>query len=338
MHQNLKMLRLLCLSVLLLSTCSREPLLTFNGQTMGTWYTVKICAKTTEQDQKYIYYNIDMALQQVNRSLNHFDPESEISRFNAYRGTDPYPVSSMFMEVAGVAEQIYHASEGAFDPTVGELVRLWGFGKSDSIRVPLRADIEQALKHVGMHKVRIFENMIVKEDPDVQFDFSAIAKGYGVDVLAQTLYGLGYENLLVEIGGEVRTYGSRNGKPWRIGIAAPDEISHAGQQNVSVINVTNMACATSGDYRQYYEMNGKRYSHLIDPGTGYSIDHELTSVTVTAESCMLADALATAVIVMGKKKGMELIESMENVEALFIYRDKDGNLRSHVSSKWENKL
>jgi FAD:protein FMN transferase len=338
MHHDLKILRLLCLCVFLLSACSREPLLTFNGQTMGTWYTIKICAQTTEQDREYIYYNIDMALKEVNRSLNPFDPESEISGFNAYRGEDPYPVSSMFCEVAGTAQKVYHASQGAFDPTVGELVTLWGFGKSDSINIPSKTDIGNALKHVGMNKVRILENMLIKDDPEVKLDFSAIAKGYGVDVLAQRLYGLGYENLLVEIGGEVRTYGSRNGKPWRIGIAAPNELHDADQQNVSVINIRDMACATSGDYRQYYEINGKRYSHLIDPKTGYPINHELTSVTVTAESCMLADALATAVIVMGKKKGMELIESMENVEALFIYRDRDGNFRSHISSNWDKHL
>ncbi|MBW6457775.1 MAG: FAD:protein FMN transferase, partial [FCB group bacterium] len=271
MHQHLKMIRFLCLCWLLLSACSREPLLTFNGQTMGTWYTIKISAPTTEQDREYIYYNIDMALKQVNRSLNPFDPESEISGFNAYRGTDPYPVSSMFSEVAVTAEKVYRASGGAFDPTVGELVRLWGFGKSDSIRVPSKNDIDNALEHVGMHKLRIFDNMIMKEDPDVQLDLSAIAKGYGVDGIAQTLYGLGYENILVEIGGEVRTYGTRNGKPWRIGIASPDEMPGSGRENISVINITDMACATSGDYRQYHEMEGKRYSHLIDPKTGYPI-------------------------------------------------------------------
>jgi FAD:protein FMN transferase len=167
----------------------------------------------------------------------------------------------------------------------------------------------------------------------VQLDFSAIAKGFGVDLVMEEIELLGYENILVEIGGEVRTKGKRAGKFWRIGIAVPDENNIGNKQTAEAISLKDIACATSGDYQQFYIEEGERYTHLIDPKTGYPIKHEVTSVTVVAESCMLADAAATAAIVLGKTKGLAFIESLEGVEALFIYREGD-LLKSTHSSEW----
>jgi FAD:protein FMN transferase len=331
MNKKIKLLPLLIIFVL--SSCSQESLLTLQGSTMGTWYTVKISGVDSEQDQDQIEIAINTALTKVNHSLNTYDPKSEISQFNVYDEPLSFPASESFMLVSHTAERIYKESNGAFDPTVKELVSLWGFGDQGLYKRPDSIVIETALKHVGMNKLRFIGNEVLKKDPELQLDYSAIAKGYGVDVVLEELALLGYENILVEIGGEVRAKGKRNGKPWRIGIAIPDEKNIGNEQTAKVIILNNMACATSGDYQQFYEEEGERYSHLINPKTGYPIKHEVTSVTVVTENCMLADASATAAIVLGKTKGLEFIESLDNVEAFFIYREED-LLKTVFSSGW----
>ncbi len=330
---NKKIILLPLLIILALSSCSREPLLTLQGSTMGTWYTVKISGVDSEHDQNRIEMAVNTALTKVNHSLNTYDPESEISKFNIYNEPGAYPVSEEFMLVSKTAEYIYSESNGAFDPTVKELVRLWGFGDSGISKKPDPMVLKTAMEHIGMNKIRLFVNGILKKDPELQLDYSAIAKGYGVDVVLEELVLLGYENILVEIGGEVRAKGKRNGKPWRIGIAVPDEKNIGNEQTAEVIILNNMACATSGDYQQFYEEEGERYSHLINPKTGYPIKHEVTSVTVVTENCMLADAAATAAIVLGKTKGLEFIEFLDSVEAFFIYREED-LLKTVSSSGW----
>ncbi|MCF7833274.1 MAG: FAD:protein FMN transferase, partial [Candidatus Marinimicrobia bacterium] len=306
---NKRIILLFLLIVLAFSSCSREPLLSLQGRTMGTWYTIKISNVDSEHDQERIEMAVNTALTKVNHSLNTYDPKSEISKFNAYNESGAFPVSEEFMVVSQTAERIYMESDGAFDPTVKELVQLWGFGDSGLAKRPDPQAVEMAMEHVGMQKLRLLENGILKKDPATQLDYSAIAKGYGVDIVLEELTLLGYEDILIEIGGEVRAKGSRHGKPWRIGIAVPKENNVGNQQSNETIILNNKACATSGDYQQFYEEEGERYSHLIDPKTGYPIKHDVTSVTVVAESCMLADAAATAAIVLGKTKGLEFIES-----------------------------
>jgi len=322
------------LIIFALSSCSQEPLLTLQGSTMGTWYTVKIVGVNSEHDQDRIEQAINSSLTKVNHSLNTYDPRSEISRFNAYDESLVFPASESFMLVSQTAERIYKKSNGAFDPTVRELVRLWGFGDNGLSKKPDTETLEDAMKHVGLYKLHLTDIGITKTDPDLQLDYSAIAKGYGVDIVMEDLAMLGYKDILVEIGGEVRAKGKRNGKFWRIGIATPDDKNIGNEQTTEVIILNNMACATSGDYQQFYEEEGERYSHLINPKTGYPIKHELTSVTVVAENCMVADAAATAAIVLGKTKGLEFIESLKGVEAFFIYREED-LLKTVSSSAWE---
>lgn len=297
---------------------------------MGTWYTVKIKGIKNEKDKDDIQETIELALEKVNRSLNTYDPKSEISGLNNYDKDTVFEPSKGFMQVTRAAMMIYKRSSGAFDPTVKDLVGLWGFGDKGVKKRPAPDMIDRELQHVGLNKIEIGDTGIIKRDPDVHLDYSAIAKGYGVDVVTEKLSALGYDDILVEIGGEVKAIGQN----WHIGIAVPDENNTGNMQTAKVISLKDLACATSGDYQQFFEEEGERYTHLINPKTGYPIKHEVTSVTVIAESCMIADAAATAAIVLGKSKGLDFIESLDGVEAFFIYREDD-LLKSIHSSGWK---
>ncbi len=322
------------LTGLLLISCTKEPVLTLRGETMGTFYTIKVCGAGTGDEKVRIQTTVDSVLMAVNASLNTYDPESEISKFNDCKKRTVYSFSSHFMYVTEIADSVHKISEGAFDPGISRLVDLWGFGKKSILRIPDSLAISRNRERAGMDNIQILENGILKKDPGLKLDYAAIAKGYGVDVLFRKIQKQGFKNLLVEIGGEVRAGGKCNGRPWQIGIAVPGT-DNTGNRNFSgIIALQNMACATSGDYQQFYEFEGKRYSHLINPKTGYPIEHELTSVSVIAEECIFADALATAAIVMGKHKGLKMIESLDGVEAYFIYRDRRGGLQPLASTGW----
>lgn len=329
MNKKYFLLTVVTLLLLTLTSCADDPVLILKGSTMGTWYTVKVVGVKHIEDEDTIRTVVERSLQRVNNCLNTYDPTSEISKVNALGDHMILPVSEQFRRVTDVAKSIYETSGGAFDPTVKPLVGLWGFGDGGINKRPTDKDIELALQHVGMNKVSLNSEGIEKQDPEVHLDYSAIAKGYGVDVVTNALAGLGWKDILVEIGGEVRV----KGKVWHIGIAVPDDNNPGNQRSAEIIGLKDLACATSGDYQQFYEVNGKRYTHLIDPKTGYPIRHELTSVTVIAENCMLADAAATAAIVLGKTDGMAFIEKLEGVEAFFIYRDGDV-LKPLQSSGW----
>lgn len=326
-----KILALLLITVTTITffTCSTEPQMVLQGRTMGTWYTIKVSGVESEYDRNRIEMAVNTALTKVNGSLNTYDPKSEISRFNNYSEPGAFPFSPEFMEVSRTAYMIYERSGGAFDPTVKDLVCLWGFGDEGIYRKPEKDQIKSALDHVGLDKLRIIKNGMIKKDSLVHLDYSAIAKGYGVDLVLDEIALLGYEDILVDIGGEVKV----KGKTRTIGIAVPDENNVGNKASAEILKLKNIACATSGDYQQFYVENGERYTHLIDPKTGYPIKHDVTSVTVVAESCMLADAAATAAIVLGKEKGMAFIESLEGVEAFFIYREGD-LLKPMQSSGW----
>ncbi|MDZ7797772.1 MAG: FAD:protein FMN transferase [Candidatus Marinimicrobia bacterium] len=323
------------LTGLLLVSCAKEPVLTLRGETMGTFYTIKICGAGTGNEKARIQTAADSVLKVVNASLNTYDPESEISRFNEDNKKAVYSVSSHFMYVTEIADSVHRISGGAFDPGISRLVDLWGFGKETVLHIPDSLTISRNMEHAGIDNIQILKDGILKKHPGVKLDYAAIAKGYGVDMLFREIREQGFENVLVEIGGEVRAGGKCNGRPWRIGIAVPGTDNTGNRDFSGVIALQNMACATSGDYQQFYEIEGKRYSHLINPKTGYPIEHELTSVSVIAEKCIFADALATAAIVLGRRKGPELIESLEGVEAYFIYRDRRGGLQSLASTGWE---
>jgi thiamine biosynthesis lipoprotein len=196
---------------------------------MGTWYTVKVYGVQDEHAGEKLQLAIDTALSKINTSVNTYNPESEISQFNVNVENSVFPVSSDFMRVAKVAEKINTQSQGAFDPTVKRLVELWGFGDNGVDTRPTENELKDVLKHVGFEKLQLNESGIIKNDPFTQLDFAAIAKGYGVDLVLEEIELLGYENILVEIGGEVRVKGTNGNKPWRIGIAVPtaDNVGNA---------------------------------------------------------------------------------------------------------------
>ena len=281
---------------------------------------------------------IDRRLEEVNDSLSTYRPESEINRFSRFaRAGEEFPVSRDFLEVMKTAARVHALSGGAWDGTVRPLVDLWGFGPLPPVAEPPASEkIEALLGAVGFEKIEIRPRGLVKRQASVTLDLSSIAKGYGVDQVAEVIRREGFSDFLVEIGGEVRGGGSRrDGGPWRVGInrpradAAPDEIYR-------VAALRDAAFATSGDYRNFFVRDGVRYSHVLDPRTGRPVANGVVSVSVLAPDCTLADGLATAVMVMGAEAGLALLERLEGVEGLVVVETKKG-LEDHVTSGFRSE-
>lgn len=289
------------------------------GETMGTSYSVVAVNVPAEVTEAALAEAVESTLAAVNASMSNWDPESEVSRFNAAQTTEPVEISAEFALVMTAANEVHALSNGKFDVTLFPLIELWGFGpKKPGEPIPNDAEIAEALAHVGQADLLALDGQtLAKRDPAVSVNLSAIAKGYGNDAVAQTLQEAGIGDYLVEIGGDLVTAGlNERGEPWRIGIEAPA----AGRQEVEMIlPVSGLGMATSGDYRNFFEHEGVRYSHLIDPTTGRPITHRTTSVTVLAENAMMADALATAMIVMGAEAGMEAARA-HDLAVFFISR------------------
>lgn len=324
---NLYLFLALAVSSLWLLSCSKLAALPdpieITGQTMGTTYTVKFpvgkdTAKTP--DKESLRASIGALLEEVNRRMSTYDPDSELSRFNRYTNTDWFPVSDDLARVVEASLLYSRSSGGAFDITVGPLVNLWGFGPTKVERgVPDVKEIVDTIRRVGYTgvSVKYAPGALKKDDPDLYLDLSAIAKGFGVDMVSNYLQSQGIYDYMVEIGGEVRAGGKNHlGEPWRIGISTPG----GGYDIQKVVNVSRAALATSGDYRNYYEVDGKRYSHTIDARTGRPVTHGLTSVTVITESCMEADAWATTLMVLGPDEGLNLA-LRHGLAAFFIVKD-----------------
>ena len=296
-------------------------MVTISGPTMGTTFQVKIVQSEKTMDLD-VFREINTRLEEVNRQMSTYRDTSEITQFNRSRSTDWFGVSSDFAYVLHIAHAISTWSDGAFDVTIGPLVNLWGFGPNAiPERVPSPDSIQAAKARVGYKKIHIDLSApaLKKEIPEVYCDLSAIAKGFGVDRIASYLDSLGINRYFIEIGGELRTKGHNHlGQPWRIGIASP-----AGQGELQkAIALNNMSMATSGDYHNYFERDGMRYSHTIDPRTGRPITHALASVTVLHKSCAYADGLATAINAMGPEKGFEFAEK-RNLAVFMIVRQGD---------------
>ena len=309
----------------------------FTGYTMGTQYNVKLVGLEVEEDSlKEIKKAIEDKLAQVNRQMSTYDPESEISHFNNTNLVDEFEISAGFAKVMGLSRDISEKTAGAFDPTVSPLIDIWGFGYIKKTKdFPDEIEIQEALKNVGFRKVSCSSNILKKAVPNLQLNLSAIAKGYGVDVIAGIVSESGFTNYMVEIGGEVITSGlNQSGEVWRIGVQNPAFGSEVGTDNVMVVILPQKAIATSGDYRNYFEYKGKTYSHVIDPRTGYPTESGVASASVIADTCMMADALATALMVMGPVKGLELIENIKGVEAVITVRNENG-FSNHFSSAYD---
>lgn len=313
--------------------CDLKKEVLCSGKTMGTTYHVKV-ATSVFRSTRPLQSRIDKRLEEINRSMSTFLPGSEISRFNAMDSAgESLTVSDDFFNVMQTAENLYHITDGALDGTVMPLVDLWGFGPGGYTgRVPDHAEIERSLLSVGFSGVELkAENRLIKSKPHIKLDLAAIAKGYGVDALAKLLLDLGFKNFLVEIGGEVFAEGVRkDGKKWRVGInrpvedAALDDVYH-------VVTLKGKAMATSGDYRNFFELGGRRYSHIIDPRNGYPVANGVVSASVVADKCVLADGLATAMMVMGAEKAVALANQMAGVSCLVVVRGADGSLCDYRS-------
>lgn len=310
------------------SSCNNSrranPPITLSGPTMGTQYTVKLAKLPDGISAEFLSGEINDRLRLINQQMSTYIEDSEISRFNRAAADSWFDVSPETALVVQAAQSISESTGGAFDVTVGPLVDLWNFGPDRREQtLPSDAEVDKARQRVGFAKlsVRKAPPALKKDAEGLRVDLSAIAKGYAVDAVAEILDECGVTSYMVEIGGEIRVKGSRPGAGgWRIGIESPV----SGKRRIErVIELKDIAMATSGDYRNYFEVDGKRYSHTIDSATGRPVKHALASVTVLAKDCMTADALATALLVMGPERGLAWAEE-NRVAARFVTRTKEG--------------
>lgn len=302
-----------------LASCDRTPeVIRLSGETMGTTYHVTIVDPPADKSAADLQDSIEATLAAVNASMSTWDPESEVSLFNAAETTEPTVISEDLADVIEAADAIHALSAGKFDITLGPLIDLWGFGaKRPGDPMPSDEAIASALENVGQKRLIDLKEgpRLAKHREDVSINLSAIAKGYGIDQVAEALRGAGVQNYLVEIGGDLVASGENPlGNDWVIGIERPD----ARQRTVElVIPLADLGAATSGNYRNYFEQDGIRYSHIIDPTTGRPVTHRTSSVTVVAKSAMVADGLATALLATGEELGIDIAEE-NNIAALFI--------------------
>lgn len=316
------------------------PYLKIQGETMGTTYSLTYSSAVNYQSA------IDSLLIDINSQVNTYDSTSLISRFNREKSLEiSSGLAPHFMLNYSVARDIYETTDGYFDPTVMPLVYYWGFGKRKiAVQQSDEAKIKQLLATTGFEKT---EMEVLKDgtiyiykvnSPETQLDFSAIAKGYGVDAVAKLLRDKGVENYLVEIGGETVTLGKNpSGKIWTLGINTPAEGTNPNTDFKALIELENKAIATSGNYRNYYEVNGKKYAHTINPKTGYPEMSNLLSASVVVEDCMVADAYATAFMAMGLEKAWELVRKQEGMEAYFIY-DDNGEMKVKATDGFQKLI
>ena len=291
-----------------------------SGATMGTTYTIKVIGDPSDTLQA----EIDRIFADINRKMSTYDPDSELSRFNQNQSTDWIAISEELRLVMAEALAVSALSEGAFDVTVGPLVNLWGFGPQITDGgIPSEQALAKARARTGYRQLHLRDDppALKKDRSDLYIDLSAIAKGYAVDKVADHLDIVGVPHYLVELGGELRAKGHNpQGKPWTIAIERPTPGKQAVEQ---VIQITAQGVATSGDYRNFFELNGQRYAHAINPHTGWPVKHRLGSVTVVAKSTMRADAMATALLVLGPEAGMALAQS-QHLAAFFIIANDHG--------------
>lgn len=316
------------LGLIAVGGCAARRSTLITGATMGTTYNINISQLPEGIDRYALERDIARILETVNKQMSTYRPDSELSRFNAATAASWAEVSPDTLAVVEEALRVSQLSGGAFDPTIGPLVDLWGFGPgSGGQNVPPEDRIEETLRSIGHDNVRTRTKLpsLAKSRRGIRIDLSGIAKGFGVDKVAEHLERLGIEYYLVEIGGEVRGRGySPRGDVWRVGIEKPVGATRTVQR---VVRLGGQALATSGDYRIFFQRDGIRYSHILNPRNGQPVDHGLASVTVIAPSTMLADAWSTALMVLGPKAGLELAER-EGIAAFFISKTERGFVES----------
>lgn len=286
------------------------------GQIFGTTYHI------TYQSDKDLHREILQRLQLVDQTFSTFNDESIISKINR---NEPVKLNQMFIEVFDLAKTVSKDTHGAFDITVAPLVNVWGFGFKSGTP-PTKAVIDSLRHMTGYEKVKLIGSTVRKQDPRIMLDCSAIAKGYGSDVVAQYLRSRDVENFMIEIGGEIVVQGNSDKRlPWKIGVTKPtDDSTQVNNELQTVLNVSNTAMATSGNYRRFYYKNGKKYAHTIDPKTGYPVQHNILSATVLANTCAKADAYATSFMVLGLEKTQQVLQHHPDLMVYLIYADGQG--------------
>ena len=310
--------------------------LTFAGETMGTTYTVKVVSSRPQDPrQQEIRQAVVAALEQVDSRMSTYISDSELSRFNRWRETTPFPVSGPTFEAFRLALEASEVSACAFDITVGPLVETWGFGPGGRrLQQPSDAEIRELLGVTGYRRLELdlSAQTIRKTLPEIYCDLSGVAKGYGVDRVAAALDELGATHYMIEVGGEIRTRGRNlEGRAWQLAIESPT----ATRAVHRVVPVSGAALATSGDYRNHYDLEGQRVSHTIDPRVGRPVEHSLASVSVVHSQCALADAFATALMVLGPDEGWQLAVR-ENLAVLFLIRDSEAGLIERMSPAFDD--
>jgi len=289
------------------------------GEAQGTTWS----ATYEEPEGKDLQEKIEKRLHEFDLSLSSYVPQSIISRIN--RNDQGVTTDADFEEMYRVAMEVSKRTNGAFDITVGPLVKAWGFGfgTSEPSKIP---DVTKFLPYVGYHKVKLENHLLVKQDPNILIDANALAQGQSSDIIGKMLEDYGCKNYMIDIGGEVVVKGLNNkGQKWQIGIDKPvDDPTNSIDEIQTIIGISNCGLTTSGNYRKFYYLNGKKYAHEIDPRTGYPVVHNLLSATVVAPTCILADAYATAFMVVGVDSSLQICKSIPNMDCYLIYTDKNG--------------
>ncbi len=329
---QLPFLTLLIIGSIFIITQQRSTPYQYNeGQVFGTFYHI------TYQNDQDLQKEIEAELKKIDNSLSTFNNQSVISKVNNNETTK---LDELFIEIFDKAKAISKETDGAFDMTVAPLVNLWGFGFKQGT-TPSKQQIDSLKQLVGYEKVSlIMGKRIKKTDQRIMLDCSAIAKGYGSDVVARLFKKYDIKNFMIEIGGEIVVSGNSESRvPWKIGVNKPIEDStNTNTELQTVLNITNKAMATSGNYRNFYYKGGKKFAHTIDPKTGYPVQHSLLSATVLAADCATADAYATAFMVMGMEGSKKVLEKHKELMAYFIYSDHQGKLKVWYSPELEKKI
>ncbi len=336
---SLRRLLLPLAGTLLLLACSEKnenSELLIRGETMGTTYSVRIdlspsAASRSAEVEKELKRALEEELHRINMIFSTWEENSEISRFNRHPAGTPFSASREFLELLDLSREIHRETNGKFDPTLGPLIELWGFGKSTGLTWPAPEEIRKARESVGFSRIRLTHHTAQRDHPRLQLNLSAVAKGYGVDRLYALLRKRGYSSVLVEVGGEIRAgLPPRRAESWKIGVERPH---YDGERELfGVLEIRELSVATSGDYRNFFMHENRRYSHILDPTTGKPVTTGIVSVTVLGPSCARADALATSLMVLPPGRGTALLKKEKGYEGLILVEEPGGKLREYSTA------
>lgn len=332
---NSKYLLIVLFCFLLFTSCTQQKeqvLVKFGGETQGTYYAITYYS----YDNSNLQPAIDSLLHRFDSTASTYKLNSIISRMN--NNDSMVKADEMFKTIFQKSMEVSEETEGAFDITVGPIINAWGFGLSNRLKMNQHI-VDSLLPLVGYHKVKLDNGKLIKSDPAIRIDFNAIAQGYAVDVVGSFLESKGIKSYLIDIGGEVLARQTKpGGEKWSVAIEMPTKNAEDERTIQAVVSLQDMAISTSGSYRKFYEENGIRYSHEIDPSTGFPVKHSTLSVSVLAKDCMTADAYATALMVMGVEKGKKFLEEHPELDVYFIYLEPGGNMQTYYTNGFKTLL